>query len=425
MSFFYFVFIVLILNINIISAPKVKSVFPASNSLTSEKNTQIIIEFENGIDPSSINDSSFMVWGKWSGVHKGNIVLLENNKKIIFRSNKNFSVGEIITVSLSKKIKDVQSEQMQNGYAWNFWIKPSSTSINLSLKGKINVRKNGESSLQTYGAYAGDLNEDGCGDFFVPNEKSNDARVFINDCSGNYGDFQIFPIPFGDEPSTNEASDFNMDGHIDIAVGNSESRTVSLFFGNGSGGFSSIKNFQADTEVRGLSIIDLDADGLMDIVTANRVGNNISLIKNLGKENFADPVNIEAQGIGETACVSADANNDGIMDLFVGAITSREIILLLGDGNGNLFFSDKVKINGSPWMITAGDVDLDGNLDVVSANSSGNNFSLIKGDGLGKLLTPVNYNAGQFPIAVDLGDIDGDGDLDIAVSNFDSADFTI
>jgi hypothetical protein len=134
---------------------------------------------------------------------------------------------------------------------------------------------------------------------------------------------------------------------------------------------------------------------------------------------------MEAGGNAETSCVVADANNDGIPDLFVGTFVSFEVILLLGDGNGGLTFSDRTNVGGRAWMLAVGDVNLDGNVDVVSANSFANTFSVVLGDGQGGISSPTTYATGLFPLAIDLGDMDGDGDLDLITSNFQSIDWRL
>jgi hypothetical protein len=171
--------------------------------------------------------------------------------------------------------------------------------------------------------------------------------------------------------------------------------------------------------------LDINGDGFPDIVTANRDGNNASILMNNGDEMFAPPINFEGNGNGETAAASSDVNGDGIMDLFLGAIYSDEVILWLGDGNGSFIFSDKVTVGNAPWMVVSGDVNSDGIPDVVCANSSSSSFSVVLCDTTGNLSLPVNYTVGQFPISVDLGDVDGDLDLDIVTSNFTGANFTL
>jgi hypothetical protein len=198
-----------------------------------------------------------------------------------------------------------------------------------------------------------------------------------------------------------------------------------VFIGDGQGGFESATSYTAGNSVRGVAGMDLEGDGDIDIVTANRSASNLSIFKNNGDGTLQPAVTMDGNGIQETACVPADANNDGILDLFVGALGSNEMILLLGDGNGGLTFSSKVSAGGSPWMVAVGDVNGDGEVDVVSANSFSNNAGVVLGDGQGGLIPAVTYPTGSFALAIDLGDIDGDGDLDLVTSNYGSGTWTV
>jgi hypothetical protein len=129
---------------------------------------------------------------------------------------------------------------------------------------------------------------------------------------------------------------------------------------------------------------------------------------------------MEAGGNAETSCVVADANNDGIPDLFVGTFVSFEVILLLGDGNGGLTFSDRTNVGGRAWMLAVGDVNLDGNVDVVSANSFANTFSVVLGgrlwenDGSGQFGNVRGFLASAAGSCAIMHDRDNDGDLDIS-----------
>ncbi|RKY94893.1 MAG: hypothetical protein DRQ01_01235 [Ignavibacteriae bacterium] len=403
----------------------VAGVLPISHSLDSEPGTMITIEFSTRVNPASINDTTFMVWGRWSGVHTGMLVFNSIGTIAYFNPDEDFFFGEMITVSLSKGIKDANGINLNKGYSWNFWIKVLPGTLDLYRTAVIEVRQPGEGQIQTYGTYAGDLNRDGWSDFLVPNEIPADVRVFMNDGQGGYDDFTIFNIIGGSRPSTNEGFDYNIDGLIDVAVGNSANNKVTIFTGDGNGGFSSIQNFNASSGVRGLVVLDSDGDGFTDIVTANRDDSNVSILINNRDGTFALPLNFDASGNGETAAASADVNGDGIMDIFIGTINSDKIHLWLGDGNGGFTFSDEVLVGNAPWMITAGDVNNDGIPDVVSANSGSASLSVVLCDSLGILSSPVNYPTGLFPIAIDLGDIDGDGDLDVVSSNYSGADFTM
>ncbi len=404
---------------------KVNSISPLPQSMNFLPTLEITINFNSEVDITSFNDTTFQVWGRWSGVHKGTINWFNDTTSFHFTPYENFFYGEQVTVSLSKGIKDNQGNYLQTGFAWSFWTRTISSSMDLIRTSTINVRQPGEGWIQTYGTYAGDLDGDGWSDFIVPNENANDIRVFMNDQQGGYNDFTIYSINGGSRPSTNEGFDFNLDGLMDFTCGNSQNNQVTVFTGDGTGEFSIIQNYNADNGIRGLVVLDINGDGFPDIVTANRDGNNASILMNNGDETFAPPINFEGNGNGETAAASSDVNGDGIMDLFLGAIYSDEVILWLGDGNGSFTFSDKVTVGNAPWMVVSGDVNSDGIPDVVCANSSSSSFSVVLCDNTGNLSSPVNYTVGQFPISVDLGDVDGDLDLDIVTSNFTGANFTL
>jgi hypothetical protein len=404
---------------------KVISVSPQPQSMNFLPTLEIIVNFNSAVDITSFNDTTFQVWGRWSGVHSGTLIWYNDTTSIQFTPDKDFFYGEQVTVSLSKRIKDSDGNYLLTGFAWNFWTRTLMGTMDLKRISTINVRVPGEGWIQTYGTYAGDLDGDGWSDFIVPNEIPADIRVFMNDQQGGYDDFTIYTINGGSKPSTNEGFDYNLDGLMDFTVGNSTNNKVTVFTGDGTGSFSDIQNFNADSGIRGLVILDANGDGFSDIVTANRDASNVSILINNQDGTFAAPNNFEGNGSGETAAASADVNNDGIMDLFLGAIYSDEVMLWLGDGYGGFTFKDKVSVGNGPWMVVSGDVNNDGIPDVVCANSSGASFSVVLCDSLANLSSPVNYPVGLFPLSVDLGDIDGDLDLDIVTSNFTGGNFTL
>ncbi len=404
---------------------QVSSITPPPQSMNFLPTLEMSINFNKAINITSFNDTTFQVWGRWSGVHKGTFFLFNDSTSVHFNPNENFFYGEQITVSLSKGIRDSEGNYLQAGFAWNFWTRILSGTMNLTRTSTINVRQPGEGWIQTYGTYAGDLDGDGWSDFIVPNEIPADIRVFMNDQQGGYNNFTIFSISGGSRPSTNEGFDFNLDGLMDFTAGNSTNNKVTVFTGDGTGSFSNIQNYNAGNGIRGLVIIDTNGDGFPDIITANRDGNNTSVLNNNGDGTFSLPISFEGNGNGETAAATSDVNGDGIMDLFLGAIYSDEVMLWLGDGNGGFTFSDKVTVGNGPWMVVSGDVNNDGVPDVICANSSSSSFSVVLCDSLGNLSSPINYSVGGFPLSVDLGDVDGDLDLDIVTSNFTGGNFTL
>jgi hypothetical protein len=419
------------LGFSLTTAALVSSVVPAPNSASGGAEDPIVLTLSEALDASSFNAESFSVFGRWSGVASGRVTLEAGGTRIRFEPDQAFHAGEAVTASLNRDVRTAAGESLPTGYTWTFWIQSGPGSLDMVELGSVTTLQEGEEHTQPYGGYAGDFNSDGYPDIAIPNEVSGDVRVMMNDGAGNYSDFTVLDIPSGTYPSPNEGADFNGDGITDFAVGNAGNDVVAVFMGRGDGGFHVASSYHAGTNVRGLCIMDLNLDGSPDIATANMTGGvepnrgTISMMINDGAGNFTDITTIPSPGRGEKTCATGDANEDGILDLFVGAFNSDEMLVYLGDGNGGLEFKSKVPTRGRTWMIVSGDMNGDGHVDLISANRQTSSAAVFFGDGEGNLSEPVQYKIGEDPLAIDVGDIDGDGDLDVVSSDKAGDSFTI
>ncbi|MDX1545722.1 MAG: FG-GAP-like repeat-containing protein [Rhodothermales bacterium] len=413
---------------------RITAVTPAAHSTSSPPGTEITAVFDGPVEVASLGGPALLVFGQWTGVMPGEVVLEDGGTRLRFIPARPFSAGEQVTVSLARTVAGTDGAALGRGYAWRFRTRPRAASLDLTETARIPVRRPGEGWIQTYGAYAGDLDADGFLDFLVPNERSDDVRVFMSDHRGGYGPFRAYPLPPGSRPSTNEGADFDRDGHLDFAVGHSTGDHVSVLLGDGTGVLAPRADYPAADGVRGLAVLDLDGDGFPDLATANREGRagpgtlatgSVTILRNDGDGTFTRTALLDTPAHGETAAVAADANEDGILDLFVGSITDGTVVVLLGDGQGGLAVHQTVPAGGRVWMITAGDVNGDGHVDVATANAFDDHAAVLLGDGQGHLGAPTRYPTGAFPLAIDLGDLDGDGDLDLVTSNFNGADWTL
>lgn len=399
--------------------PFISSVSPAQHFIQADVQTDIVVTFDSAMNPATINSSSFKVFGHWSGPNSGTFQMENGNTQVRFTPDEPFSAGEWVLVNMSKSVETSNGTVFPSGFSWTFWIKTLPAPIQMREKVQIPVRRSGEGHIQCYGAYGGDLNNDGFMDITIINELTDDVRVFLNDGSGGYDSMTVFSFIGGGVPSPNDGADFNSDGIIDLAVGATQANQLRILIGDGNGGFDIPASYYiTGNNNRGVAILDLNSDAMDDVATTNYGASKAYTLINDGSGNLGTITEIETGSNGEYACASADANNDGVLDLFVGTLSGREMVLLLGDGDGHLSFASKVSSGGETWMIAVGDVNLDGNVDVVCANSGYDNASVIFGDGLGGMSAPVTYDTPDFPIAIDLGDIDGDGDLDLVTSSY-------
>ncbi len=126
---------------------------------------------------------------------------------------------------------------------------------------------------------------------------------------------------------------------------------------------------------------------------------------------------------GGDGIVSADFNNDGIVDL--ATASGPNISLLLGTGTGSFIAYTTFSTNANSTAITSADFNGDGNNDIATANLSSDNISILLGTGTGSFNTAYTYSVGSFPIAIINADFNGDGKIDLATTNNVSNNVTI
>ncbi len=114
-------------------------------------------------------------------------------------------------------------------------------------------------------AAAGDFNGDGVSDVVVANEGSDDVSVYLGDGKGGYG--SPTEVPVGVNPYAVVATDLNGDGRADIVSANYTSGSVTVLLSTGSGFVST--GFVAGDQPIGLAAGDINGDGKPDIAAAS------------------------------------------------------------------------------------------------------------------------------------------------------------
>jgi hypothetical protein len=289
-----------------------------------------------------------------------------------------------------------------------------------------------------------DFNGDGKPDLAVANEYTNDFRgggsitILLNDGSGGFVPATGGPIAVPFSPATIASGDFNNDGLVDLVLSsNGTTGTVgqlSIFLGDGSGGFSQAPGSPITVGNGPLSIAvaDLNGDGNLDVAVALFHANQVVVLLGNGKASFSSTT--FGTGLGPRAVVAGDFNGDGSEDLAVANFMSNDVTVLLGNGmgtfnpaSGSPFAVSNSGKNPSPIAMASGDFNEDGHLDVAIVNSATNNVSIMLGNGAGGLsCSPESFVAtAGFPAWISAGDVNGDRHLDLAIANADSNNVTV
>lgn len=117
------------------------------------------------------------------------------------------------------------------------------------------------------GAAIADMNEDGNVDLVFPPPRGQAAApaIFLGDGKGAWNRWSIkWPRPFN--YGTVVTSDFNKDGHVDLAF-SIHLTGVAVFLGDGKGNFTEVTDgLSKDFPTRRMIATDVDADGWTDIV---------------------------------------------------------------------------------------------------------------------------------------------------------------
>lgn len=396
---------------------------PASGLMNAEPTAAIRLEFDRPVKRNSVtnNPTAFWAFGRWSGTALGTIDFEAGDTVVVLRPERAFSSGELVTVTLSKALRAADGSKFRaTGYSWQFMTRARRSTADFQEVQRMTTRTTQGQTTRAYGGFATDLDRDGYLDLTVVNEDTADLRVFINkaDRSTTFHPFAVPPYSVGNRASPSEVSDFNLDGWADVAVADIDDNTLSLLLGDGQGGFMPRQTVNVGFAPRGVAILDVDGDGDVDVVNTNSTSSNLSLLINDGQGVFAAPVYFDGGGTGEWALGAADMNEDGLLDLVVGSRGSREITVLVNNGNQTFQLVGRRPSGGQTWQIATGDVNGDGHFDVACANSQNNNGSILLGDGSGGVGVAQVYATDPFPLATDVGDMDGDGDLDWVNSSY-------
>ena len=244
-------------------------------------------------------------------------------------------------------------------------------------------------------------------------------------------------------PNDVAVSDMNSDGNLDLVVANHQSPYLSVFLGDGKGGFRMAPGSPVDVHSQphphGVAVADFNADGKPDVVTDSWGNNQIELLLGDGKGGLITPARYFPTGHRPYERLrSADFNRDGLPDVVTTNLDDGTVTIQLGDGKGGLHDApgSPFPAGGKPWQVFVDDLDGDGNADLVIipyqrdlTNEMQNAVTVLRGDGKGSFTpmrgSPLPLGTCRGPNSVSAGDLTGAGHRSIVVACAESRTLTI
>ncbi|MFN8589769.1 MAG: VCBS repeat-containing protein, partial [Candidatus Eisenbacteria bacterium] len=168
-------------------------------------------------------------------------------------------------------------------------------------------------------------------------------------------------------------ADFDDDGALDLACTNNSGASVSVFRGDGRGGFAAAITVAAPGSPWGLAVVDANADGRPDLLVSNGAGSALTLLRGTGTGTFTNAASI-ATPLSPRDLAVADFDGDGTPDVAAACAGTNQLALLRGTAGS--FASWLVLAAGSGAAgVAVGDFNRDGAADPVSLNTSANSVT--------------------------------------------------
>lgn len=274
---------------------------------------------------------------------------------------------------------------------------------------------------------SGDFTSDGRADLAVAVTDAGEfpvvAKVLIyrNNGNGGFGSAQAFTVG-GLFPLCIANADITGDDNLDIVVCHSQQTgdtlqgVVSVLPGRGGGGFMLPIANQVGTAPSALAVADLDGDEDLDVLVGDSDTRTVSVLYGNPTAQLFDPPIRLTDASFPSAVVVADVNPPSRPDVLVSSRASSELITLRQTAARVFSAPTVMPFAQLPTDMGAADFDDDGRIDLAVLSLSGGSMELWRGNGTGGFTFAESVAISSAPDRLVIADFNDDERLDVAAS---------
>ncbi len=218
-----------------------------------------------------------------------------------------------------------------------------------------------------------DINHDGNLDLVVSNRNDGTVTILVGNGDGSFAASNGSPLTIGFAPGAIVSCDLNGDGIPDLAVADPDNYDVGIFLGHGDGTFSQASGSPVGTGNGPASLVaaDFNRDGRMDLAVGDSGTSDVTILMGNGDGTFTPSSDSPITGIDWPDWVSiGDFNNDGQTDLAIANNDRSTVTILAGNGDGTFsaITGSPFAVGTQPRSIAIADVNGDGIADIATSN---------------------------------------------------------